>query len=202
MISLSPISRKTWKRMLSFIIQNWSRRSVSWTTISWWNILREKSQAQTDWKQPWEKVHASVQLFRYAAVLHIETKVFRSFWTLSWSTCLLQQISRQSMVLTWMETRPWDILLMKSRSPLWHSRSWQTHSLENLHISVYIQEQWIPDHMYITLQRAKKSVLAVSFRCMLTSVWNWIRFTPVISLPLSDSNSPQLVIQSVMSSIR
>ncbi len=30
--------------------------------------------------------------------------------------------------------------------------------------------------------KGKKSVLDVSFRCMLTNVWSWIRFTPVISL--------------------
>ena len=51
------------------------------------------------------KLPASVQLFRYAVVLLTETKVFRNFWMQSLSSCLLQQISLQSRVLTWMVTR-------------------------------------------------------------------------------------------------
>ena len=63
-----------------------------------------------------EKLHVSVQLFRYAAVLLTETKVFRSFWMQSLSTCRLQQISLLSRVLTWTATKLRDILLMMSHS--------------------------------------------------------------------------------------
>ena len=51
-----------------------------------------------DEKQFCVKLPVSVQLYRYAAVLHTETKVFRNSWMLSLSTCRLRPISRQSRV--------------------------------------------------------------------------------------------------------
>ena len=45
-----------------------------------------------------EKLPANVLLFRYAVVLHTETKVYRSSWMQSLSSCLHRQIFRRSRV--------------------------------------------------------------------------------------------------------
>ena len=80
---------------------------------------------------------ASAQLSPFAAVQHTATEAFRSFWMLSLSICPLLPISLLSRVLIWMATKLRDIPLMRSLSPLWHSRLWQTPSLVSWHTSAY-----------------------------------------------------------------
>ena len=71
-------------------------------------------------------------------------------------------------------------------------------NLQRQFVSSYFGE----NYEQLSLLRTRKNVLDVSFRCMLTNVWNWIKYIQEISQQQSVSNSPQLVIQSVMTSTR
>ena len=139
----------------------------------------------------------NVQLYRFAVVLLTETKVFRNFWMQSLSICRLQQTFLQSRVLTWMATivrhssddEPFSALAFKIMTdPFVGKLAYFRVYSGTMNSGSYV----------LNATKEKKSVLDVSFRCMLTNVWSWIKFTPVISQQLSVSNSLQQVIQSVM----
>ena len=145
----------------------------------------------------------NVQLFLYAAVLLTETKVFRSFLMLSLNTCRLQLISLQSQGTDEdgneverhsSDEEPFSALVFKIMAdPFVGKLAFFRVYSGTMNSGSYV----------LNATKGKKERVGRILQMHANKTYrNLIKFIPVISLLLLVSNYQQLVIQSVMNSIR